>query len=96
MEPSNDPRNDFNKIFQKFLEAPTTQNRDQLMVAAEKYRDAWILTMASGGHQPNVPDPSNWAPEAIAQFYSEQLSKRKKNVLDSELAYQVFALRHKS
>ena len=75
MEPSNDPRNDFNKIFRKFLEAPTTQNRDQLMVAAEKYRDAWILTMASGGHQTNVPDPSNWAPEAIAQFYSEQLSK---------------------
>ncbi len=31
--------------------------------------------MASGNRHDNVPDPTNWAPEAIAKFYSEQLSK---------------------
>ncbi len=75
MGSTTDSRTDFNNIVQKFLEAPTNANREQLLIAAETYRDAWILTMASGNKDDNIPDPTSWAPEAIAKFYSEQLSK---------------------
>jgi len=72
---SDDSRTYFNSFVQKFLEIPTTENRDRLILASDKYRDEWILTMASGNRNDNVPDPRSWSPEAIAKFYSEQLSK---------------------
>ena len=75
MNVHDDARISFTKIIQKFLESPTNVNRDKLISGAESYRDAWILTMASGNRQDNIPDPKKWAPEAIAAFYSEQLSK---------------------
>ncbi len=32
-----------------YIEAPTRDNRENLMVAADEYREHWILAQASGG-----------------------------------------------
>ncbi len=87
-----DPRTQFNNIVQSFLEAPTNFNKEQLLLAAESYKDAWILTMASGNRNDNVPDPSNWAPEAIAKFYSEHLSQTSSSTIYSKKLEAVRAL----
>ncbi len=36
-------------VVDSFIEAPTRDNREDLMVAADEYREHWILAQASGG-----------------------------------------------